>query len=128
MTTVPLPWSTVHCHKYPENSGKFVPRTPWMSASRVQFVKAVFEVAAMMTNGRVKFAYQTADVESAPDTAVAVGGAPTADGIQRVQRTDISSAVANKALIRFEFWAWNSSTDDTLACLAAGGHVEIFEC
>ncbi|GDX80325.1 hypothetical protein LBMAG42_21360 [Deltaproteobacteria bacterium] len=128
MQRIMMPWSTLHAFRSGEANARFIPRTAWMSAADVKFLRWVFEAMAMQTDFRMKFAYQTADSETATEAWVVLGSAQSADGFNRGSRTDVGSATTNKQLIRFGYITWNNVNDNTLVCAAAGGYVEVFSC
>ncbi len=127
MKRMTLSWGSVHLFRNEANA-KFVPRTAWIDASDVKWVRAMYEVAAMQADAKRRFAYQVANSETEVEPAVAIGNAPTADGFHRGVRTDISAATTGKQLIRFGYLAYNNAADNVLLGIAAGGNVDIYSC
>lgn len=95
--------------------------------NRKACVRAAFELIASQTNLSVTFAYQTANVEDAPDAAVEVGSAQTTDGMNYGSLTDISSNSNSKQLIRF---GWNVQNTSAAALIVGmcGGAVDYDNC
>lgn len=126
MKRIPLPWTTVFGFTT-GGSKKFIPATPWMNGATVKRVRAAFELIASQTNLSVTFAYQTANVEDAPDAAVEVGSAQTTDGMNYGSLTDISSNSNSKQLIRF---GWNVQNTSAAALIVGmcGGAVDYDNC
>lgn len=100
MKRIPLPWSTLHAFTT-VGSKKFMPVTPWINAADVKRLRATFELIQAQTDFRMSFAYQTANVENAPDAAVEVGSVQTADGMNYGTVTDVSNNTGGKQLVRF---------------------------
>lgn len=126
MTRIPFDWTTVFAFTLAA-SKKFVPVTPWIQASRVQRVKAVWEMIALQTNLSVQFGFQVANVENSATsdaTNYVVDSALTADGFSYGTVTDISTHVDGKQLVRFGFYTWNTSAGSLVAG-RVGGYVDI---
>lgn len=117
-----LPWTTVFGYTTGATK-KFVPATPWMNAAMFKRVRAAFELISSQTNLSVTFAYQTANVENAPDAAVDVGTALTADGMSYGTLTDISASTNGKQLVRLG-WNVQNSAGATLLLGRCGGAVD----
>lgn len=122
MKRISLPWSTVFGYTTGVNK-KFIPATAWLSVTSVKRIRATFELIAAQANLSVIFAYQTANVENSPDTAVEVGTALTADGMSYGTITDISAAISNRQLIRFG-WNVQNTAGATLVVGRCGGAVD----
>jgi hypothetical protein len=88
---------------------KFLPATPWMPAESAKRARGTFELISSQANLSVTFAYQTANVENAPDTATDCGSAQTSDGVSYGTITDISSGTNGKHLVRFGYNCTNTS-------------------
>ena len=130
MQRIILDWSTVYANTQTPTK-LFIPATGWQEAGNVKFVRAVWEIISAMANVSVEFAYQTCNVENAPDNpAVAVGAAMTAATSPPVSygnKTDISAAVGSKNLVRFGFLVTNTAAA-ALVLARCGGYVEIDDC
>lgn len=126
MSRVVLDWATVYANTQSPTK-LFIPVTGWLDASTAKYARAVWELVSPMTNISVEFGYQTANVENAPDAAVAISGALTAAGVSYGSKTDISSATANKNMVRFGFMVTNTAAA-SLVLGRAGGYVETDDC
>lgn len=122
MKRISLPWTTVFGFTTAGNK-KFIPATPWLNAASVKRLRAAFELISSQTNISVTFAYQTANVENAPDAAVDVGVALTADGMSYGTMTDISANTNSKQLVRLGFNVQNTA-GATLVLGRCGGIVD----
>jgi hypothetical protein len=123
LRTIPLPWTTLVVAS--ENDA-FFPATPFMEAPSITTIRRALEIAAEFGDMEVAVAYQTADVENAPDTPVAFGGfQSTIDVFYPDALTNIASVTAGKQLIRFGFVARNKSGQGTTpSMMRVGGRVE----
>ena len=130
MQRVVMEWSTVYANTQSPTK-MFIPATGWIEASSVKYVRAVWEIISAMTNASVEFAYQTCNVENAPDTpAVPVGSAMTSASSPPVSfgtKTDVSGTTGSKNLVRLGFLVTNTAAA-TLVLARCGGYVEIDDC
>ena len=128
MRRIIIPWGTIHCFRNIGNA-QFVPRTGWIKVGDIKKIQVGYEKAASESDATLHFAFQLAQDEgAAPTTSITKGGAKTGNGMVYGNIEDISGDIDNNLLIRFGFRAYNETTDNTLVCCAAGGHVVIMAC
>jgi hypothetical protein len=121
-----LPWTTVYADTTSTNY-KFFAVTAYMTVAQFRSVRAVIETLALSTNFSVTFAYQLANVETSPQTPVAVGNAITTNTVTFGTLTDIAANIASYQLIRFGFLTQNTAAA-TMIFGRAGGYVEYTDC
>lgn len=125
IATVPLPPTAVHANAA---SAIFFPATAWRGAGPVNVVRVKFEVAALGTDLEIGVAYQTANEEDSPDTAVLIGSVAQATGTSFYPsgKVSIEANLDDKQLVRFGFIAQRAAgTGLTLGF--ALGQVELFD-
>lgn len=111
-----------------DTTGTFFPATGWMEAGSVGLLRYTFELAGKAGNVSVSPAYQTANVESNPDSGVSFGSAQTSNGTNfPTAWEDISATTATRRLVRFGFWV-KLTTGVSVAFGRAAGVVELQEC
>ena len=118
---VPYAWATVYALSTAE---VFLPTTGWMSATTVASLRPTPEMRARTGNIEIAFAYQTANAEGSPDTAVALTAWLTADGIGYNSFVDVSSATGSKQMIRFGIMV-RLSTGAALGLARVSGALDI---
>jgi hypothetical protein len=105
----------------------FFVATGWMPAADFAKVRGSFEMRLNEGDIELCLAYQLANVENSCDTPTAVGSYATSAGLLYPgQWDDISSATAQKQLVRFGFLARNvANTQRNYA--QVGGWIEYVE-
>ena len=127
MKRYPLPWTTVYSSS---TTPDFLPATAWMEASRVESVRATFEMRAKTGDIEVSFAFQTANVPDTPSPAggTSVGNYQDSNAVLYPSGiTAIGSSTAGKQLVRFGWLCKNTSSSD-LNLARVGGTMEVEEC
>ena len=107
--------------------GTFVPTTGWMTAAEAAKVRATWEVSTeSAANCVTRPGYQTANVENSADTPAVLGtDTQTSVGVKYgTALTDISSATAGKALVRFGIYV-KLASGSALACVRVAGSYDV---
>lgn len=127
MKRVLLPWTTLWADTTGANSYRFFAVTAYMTVAQFRRIRGVIETMTFMTNFSVTLGYQLANVETSPQTPVAVGSAITTATVTFGTLTDISADIDDYQLIRFGFLTQNTAAA-TLIWGRAGGYVEYTDC
>lgn len=94
-----LGWTVVHANS---TTPIFHPGTEWRDASTITKVRVTQDNRGLVGSMEIGAAYQTANVENSPDTAVLLDSTAAADGmVYPTDWTDLSAVVKSKQLIRF---------------------------
>ena len=94
-----LDWAVVYANSTTPN---FHPATQWLDANDFTKIRVTQDNRAFIGNMEIAAAYQTANVENSPDTAVAIDSAASADGmVYPTAWVDLASAMQGKQLVRF---------------------------
>jgi len=119
---IPLPQGMVYGTS---TTAVFHPSTMWMLASSVKKVRGAFEIELLDSDVTVSEAYQTANVENAPDNATAFGSFASSAGVSYPSAfADISAYTEQKQLVRFG-WLVKNTASGTRNWVRAGGFVEV---
>lgn len=106
-----MEWSTL-INK--ATSATFWPATAWMDAKQVGSLLCNMEVRCLDGDQEISAAYQTANVENSPDTAVALGSYTNGNGQSYgASFTSVSSNTQPKQLVRFGWLVKNTATSNT---------------
>ncbi len=101
MRTIALPWTTVYANS---TTVRVEPATGWMRASDFAKMRGTLEVRALLGDLEVAIGYQTANVETSPDTAVALTAYETTDDVHFAAGwTSVQSAMEGKQIVRLVF-------------------------
>ncbi len=115
---IPLPFTTLLCKS---TTATFWPMTPWMDASQVGSLRFTLEIRCLEGDQEISGAYQTANVENSPDSAVAVGSYANSNGMSYGSSfTDVSANTQPKQLVRLGCLVKNTSTSNTTWSRVAG--------
>lgn len=94
-----LDWAVVYANS---TTPIFHPATQWLDANDFTKVRVTQDNRAFIGNMEIAAAYQTANVENSPDSAVAIDSAASADGmVYPTAWVDLASAMQGKQLVRF---------------------------
>jgi hypothetical protein len=116
-----LPWTSVYAVN---TTAAFFAATGWMSTDQVRKLRFVTELRVKGPDAEVVCAYQTANVENAPDSSAGVGDPITSEGVVYGSLTDISTSTGGKQLIRFG-WNVRLTTGSSFTMARVAGGVEI---
>lgn len=121
---ISLPWTTV---TVASETAVFIPCTAFIDANGVIMVRPTIEIATEFGDMEVAVAYQTADVENAPDTALEFGGYKNQTGVAYpTNNYDIGDNTKAAQLIRFGLLAKNRNGQGTnVSSMRVGGKVEM---
>lgn len=103
--SVVLGWMTIVANSMTPN---FFPRTGWLAAADASNLRVSFEARGLTGNMSVEPGYQLANDPASPDSATAMGGARTSDGISYPSAWTAPS-VGGKQLIRLGWVIKNTS-------------------
>ncbi len=110
-TRIRTDWTTLLCKT---TGATFWPATAWMDAKGVGSLLCNFEVRCLEGDQEISAAYQTANVENSPDSAVALGSYTAGNGQTYASAfTNVSSNTQPKQLVRFGYLVKNTSTSNT---------------
>ena len=94
-----LGWKIVHANS---TTAIFHPDTEWREANAYTKIRVTQDNRGLIGAMEIGAAYQTANVENSPDTAVLIDSTAAADGVvYPTDWNDLNTAVKGKQLIRF---------------------------